>query len=167
MKNMDVLKRLMNCSQYDASDDNVDVQTDMAVTMEEDYDHEGAIYYVIAVLLVYSLSIFLFIMSMIKKTRSQEEIESYLDNMGSIREQEKKQLKHKTWLVLHNNPTQHFTFPMPEPKCATYQGQILRLAPMKPGCEERRLGMLGVIDEAADDTEADENGSRSSSVSTV
>jgi hypothetical protein len=86
----------VNCSDRKNIDDKTSSSLFLNVTAGDvDYDHEGAILYVIAVLFVYSLSIFLFIMSMIKKTRSQEEIDSYLSNMGSIREEEKKQLKHR------------------------------------------------------------------------
>ena len=65
-----------------------------------DYDHDGAIMYVIAVLFVYSISIFLFIMSMINKTRSQEELESFLSSMGQMRQKEKCHMKHRTINVL-------------------------------------------------------------------
>ena len=67
------------------------------------YDDTGALYYVIAVVLIYGFSIILMIGSFIKKSRQDHGLSKYMEDMDMVRQLEKRQAKFKTRLAMHNN----------------------------------------------------------------
>lgn len=68
-----------------------------------EYDDEGALYYVIAVLFMYGFSIILMIGSLTKKGQN-DGMGKYMEDLDKIRTREnKRQQKYKTRLAMHNN----------------------------------------------------------------
>ena len=79
-------------------------QGDMAATELEEEDPIGPLLYVAAVLSVYSLSIFLFIVSMIKKSRHNEDaVEMYIRSISGIRQEERRQQKRRVCRILQHS----------------------------------------------------------------
>ncbi len=74
--------------------------TSADVDAESLYDYNGAVLYVVAVLTLYSVSILLFIVSMIRKTEMEDSVTSYLGNLASIRLEERRQMKNQMRLVI-------------------------------------------------------------------
>ena len=68
------------------------------------YDHDGAVKYVLAVLIVYGMSIFIMIASLIRKSHSSHDdgsVESYFKEIKTIRMTERRQ--HKQKMIDHVN----------------------------------------------------------------
>ena len=67
------------------------------------YDDEGALYYVIAVLFMYAFSIILMIGSLIKKSKQDNGMSKYMEDLDKVRKVERRQLKYKSRLAMQNN----------------------------------------------------------------
>ena len=67
------------------------------------YDDEGALYYVIAVLFMYAFSIILMIGSLIKKSKQDNGMSKYMEDLNKVRKVERRQLKYKSRLAMQNN----------------------------------------------------------------
>ena len=68
---------------------------------QEDYDGQGALYYVVAVLCIYAFSIILMIGSSIKKSRDDNSVSKYMKGMDKLRKTEKRQQKFKARMMFH------------------------------------------------------------------
>ena len=67
------------------------------------YDDQGALYYVIAVLFMYAFSIILMIGSLIKKSKQDNGMSKYMEDLDKVRKVERRQLKYKSRLAMQNN----------------------------------------------------------------
>ena len=67
------------------------------------YDDRGALYYVVAVLLIYGLSIILMISSSVRKGKKDNGFNNYMKDIDKIRQLERRQQKFKTRLVMQKN----------------------------------------------------------------
>ncbi len=76
---------------------------DLTAVSRAAYDGEGALYYVIAVLFMYALSIILMIGSLIKKSKQDNGMSKYMEDLDKVRKVERRQLKYKSRLAMHNN----------------------------------------------------------------
>ena len=66
-----------------------------------DYDNEGAVYYVLAVILMYGCSILLMIGSSIKKTKHDNHINTYMKELEMMGQLQRKQDTFRTKLQMH------------------------------------------------------------------
>ena len=72
------------------------------------YDHQGALYYTIAVLFFFGFSIILMIASLIKKSKEDRGMSKYMSDMERIRKMEKRQMKFKSRMAtMQNRQIQH------------------------------------------------------------
>ena len=71
--------------------------------IEREYDHQGAIYYVVVVLCIYAFSIILLIGSSIKKSKQDKDVTKYVKGMEKLRWMERRQQKFKARMMFHNN----------------------------------------------------------------
>ncbi len=70
------------------------------VNYHKDYDNQGALYYVVAVVLIYGCSIVLMIASLIKKTHADHGLSKYMRDLDTVRRVELRQAKFKTRLAM-------------------------------------------------------------------
>ena len=70
-------------------------------TVQNEYDDTGALYYVIAVVLMYGCSIILMIGSSIKKSKNDNGVHKYMKDMDKIKRLARRQEKFKTRLVMY------------------------------------------------------------------
>ena len=70
-------------------------------TAQNEYDDTGALYYVIAVVLIYGCSIILMIGSSIKKSKNDNGVHKYMQEMDKIKRLARRQEKFKTRLVMY------------------------------------------------------------------
>ena len=69
---------------------------------EAPYDDQGALYYVVAVVMIYGFSIILMIASFIKKSRHDNGLSKYMEDMDKVRQLERRQQKFKTRMAMQN-----------------------------------------------------------------
>ena len=69
---------------------------------EDTYDDQGALYYVVAVVMIYGFSIILMIASFIKKSRHNNGLSKYMEDMDKVRQLERRQQKLKTRMAMQN-----------------------------------------------------------------
>ena len=69
---------------------------------EDTYDDQGALYYVVAVVMIYGFSIILMIASFIKKSRHDHGLSKYMEDMDKVRQLERRQQKFKTRMAMQN-----------------------------------------------------------------
>ena len=75
-------------------------QVNNSTKQQDQYDHTGAVYYILAVILLYSCSIMLMIGSIAKKKNN--DVSTYMMDLEKIRKLELKQEKFRTILMMHN-----------------------------------------------------------------
>ena len=73
-----------------------------AASTEDTYDDQGALYYVVAVVMIYGFSIILMIASVIKKSRHDNGLSKYMEDMDKVRQLERRQQKFKTRMAMQN-----------------------------------------------------------------
>ena len=73
-----------------------------AASTEDTYDDQGALYYVVAVVMIYGFSIILMIASFIKKSRHDHGLSKYMEDMDKVRQLERRQQKFKTRMAMQN-----------------------------------------------------------------
>ena len=73
-----------------------------AASTEDTYDDQGALYYVVAVVMIYGFSIILMIASFIKKSRHDNGLSKYMEDMDKVRQLERRQQKFKTRMAMQN-----------------------------------------------------------------
>ena len=69
-------------------------------SLDHDYDDNGALFYVVAVIALYGCSIFLMIASLIKKRDKDNAVTKYMQDIDKIRRLELRQQKYKTRLAM-------------------------------------------------------------------
>ena len=88
------------------------VNTNMTKSQSQtEYDNEGAVYYVLAVIFMYGCSILLMIGSFIKKTKHDNHITTYMKDMEKVRRLELTQEKFRTKLQMHQKKVIIFCHP--------------------------------------------------------
>ena len=70
-------------------------------TNQQEYDDTGALYYVIAVVLMYGFSIILMIGSSIKKSKNDNGVRKYMKDLDKVKRLARRQEKFKTRLVMN------------------------------------------------------------------
>ena len=74
---------------------------------QRDYNGEGALYYVVAVILMYGFSIILMIGSSVRKNSQDQQAQKYMKEMSKVRRMERRQEKFKTRLLMQNRRIQN------------------------------------------------------------
>ena len=77
-------------------------QTNVTVSHQQPYDQAGALYYILAVIFTYSLSILLMIGSFARKTKHDRHMSSYMKDLERVGKMELKQENFRTKLNMHN-----------------------------------------------------------------
>ena len=76
-------------------------QNSTTLTKASTYDDTGALYYVVAVVLMYGFSIILMIGSSVKKSKQDHGVHKYMKNLDKIKRLERRQEKFKARLLMY------------------------------------------------------------------
>ena len=75
------------------------------------YDDRGALYYVVAVILIYGISIVLMISSSVRKSKNDNGVNNYVHDMDKVRQLERRQQKFKTRMVMQKKRHRNVLYP--------------------------------------------------------
>ena len=79
----------------------VDTRINDTIYQQEQYDHTGAVYYILAVIFMYNCSILLMVGSFARKKNNDSHISTYMKDLEKLRRLELKQEKFRTILTIH------------------------------------------------------------------
>ena len=85
----------------------LEIHNHTTATDQEPYDSTGAVYFILAVIFMYSFSILMMIGSFARKTKHDNHVISYMKDMEMVRRSELKQEKFRTKLQMHQKKVTH------------------------------------------------------------